>query len=58
MNSVVFFRVQKIIFFDFKFEFGKNDRVQVQSPGEAGGKVLGRCGEGKGRCGEGCGKVC
>ena len=26
-------RVLRIIFFEFKFEFGKNDRVRVRSPG-------------------------
>ena len=26
-------RVLRIIFFDLKFEFGKNDRVRVRSPG-------------------------
>ena len=26
-----FFRVQKILFFEFKCEFGKNDRVQASS---------------------------
>ena len=25
-------RVQRFLFFEFKFEFGKNDRVQVHSP--------------------------
>ena len=32
-NSIVFFRVRvkKYFFFEFKFEFGKNDRVQASS---------------------------